>query len=63
MSPPFSLKPMPPYSAPMEASAVEGEVVVSGPGNVSCALTPEAAEQSGNALLLAAREARKPGAA
>ena len=54
----FPLIPRPPFDRPMMASAVDGEVVVLGPGNVACALTPEAAEKSAEALLLAARVVR-----
>ncbi len=50
------------FNFPMSASAVEGEVVVSGPGNIAAAMTPAAAELSASALLAAARAARDQGA-
>jgi hypothetical protein len=46
------------FDLPMSAAAVDGEVVVTGPGNIACSLTPEAAEKSAAALLLAARSTR-----
>lgn len=47
-----------PFSEPMTAQPVEGEVVVLGPDSVGVALTPEAAEESARRLAEAARLAR-----
>lgn len=47
-----------PFSEPMTAQAVEGEVVVLGPNSVAVSLTPDAAEESARRLTEAARAAR-----
>lgn len=51
-----------PFSEPMTAQPVEGEVVVLGPDSVGVALTPDAAEESARRLAKAAREARSQAA-
>jgi hypothetical protein len=47
-----------PFSEPMTAQAVDGEVVVLGPDSVGVALTPDAAEESARRLVEAAQRAR-----
>lgn len=47
-----------PFSEPMTAQPVDGEVVVLGPDSVGVALTPDAAEESARRLVEAARQAR-----
>lgn len=47
------------YEEPASVSAVEGEVVVLGPGAISGAFTPEAAVETARRLLNAADRARR----
>lgn len=42
----------------MLTTAIDGEVVVLGPGRISEAMTPDAAEESGRRLIAAAEVAR-----
>ena len=52
------------YSSPLEAEAVEGEVVLVAPeGAASISLTPDAAEKTARRLDAAARTARDGSAA
>ena len=46
------------HADPMLTTAIDGEVVVLGPGRISEALTPDAAEESGRRLISAAEVAR-----
>ena len=46
------------YSNPCIVAAFEGSVVIRGPGSLSGAFTPDAAESSGRLLIAAAIEAR-----
>lgn len=43
---------------PLTARSDRGEVLVDGPGTVIASLTPDAAEESGQRLIAAARRAR-----
>ena len=47
-----------PFSEPMSAQPIDGEVVVLGPNAIGLSLTPEAAEESARRLTEAARLAR-----
>ena len=47
------------YDTPTETDAVDGEVVLRGPGGVALSMTPEAAEETGRRLLQAAASARR----
>ena len=46
------------YDTPSEVSADQGEVIVDGPGGVAVSLTPEAAIETGDRLILRGLEAR-----
>lgn len=46
------------FEDPVTASAVDGQVVILGPGAIAATLTPEAAEESARRLMEAARQAR-----
>ncbi len=46
------------HGQPGQASAERGQVLLDGPDGVAVALTPDAAEATGQALILAARQAR-----
>lgn len=48
-----------PYDKPMNAQAVEGEVVILGPDGVAVSMTAAAAEESARRLIEAARQARQ----
>jgi hypothetical protein len=48
-----------PYGEPGRAAAVDGEVVLNGPGNVGVSMTLEAAEETAKQLLTAVDGARK----
>jgi putative intracellular protease/amidase len=47
-----------PHDTPSTVTAEQGEVQVDGPGGLATALTPDAAEETGNRLLKAAPVAR-----
>ncbi|RAK52700.1 hypothetical protein [Phenylobacterium deserti] len=49
--------PRPTYDKPLEAGAVDGEVAITGPGNVQGAFTPEAALESAQELIEVAKQA------
>jgi len=50
------------YDYPGKASAEEGLVFLDGPDGIAVAMTPDAAERTGQSLLQAAGEARAQGA-
>jgi len=47
-----------PYDEPSKTSAVEGELVVSGPNGAGVSMTPRAAETTGQRLIRTAKAAR-----
>jgi hypothetical protein len=47
-----------PYRTGGKAVAEEGEVMLDGPDGIAISMTPDAAEETGNSLLSAARTAR-----
>jgi hypothetical protein len=48
------------YDGPLLIDVFRGAVILSGPGSVSLAMTPAAAELSARLLLVAAQKARPP---
>lgn len=46
------------YDTPSEVSAEEGEVIVDGPDGVAVSLTPEAADETSQRLLMGAAKAK-----
>jgi hypothetical protein len=50
---------IPPYDKPTRAHAVDGEVTLSGPGNISLSLTPEAAHASARHIAEATEKAHR----
>jgi hypothetical protein len=50
------------HSEPSDVNAEAGEVLVEGPDGVAVSLTPDAAEETGRRLIIAASQARaQPG--
>jgi hypothetical protein len=46
------------HSEPSEVNAEQGQVIVEGPNAVAVTLTPDAAEETGRRMIIAASEAR-----
>jgi hypothetical protein len=46
------------HSEPSEVNAEQGQVIVEGPNAVAVTLTPDAAEETGRRMIIAACEAR-----
>ena len=53
--------PRPTYDEPLQTGAIDGEVAITGPGNVHGAFTPEAALRSAEELAEAAKQAQEQG--
>ncbi len=51
------MSPIPAFSKPSKAIAIDGEVVVDGPNGVGLSFTPDAARETGRRLFTAADEA------
>jgi len=47
------------YDEPTTATAIDGEVVLSGPDSVAVSITPDAADESARRMIVAANEARR----
>jgi hypothetical protein len=47
------------YSDPSDVNAEQGQVIVEGPDGVAVTLSPDAAEETGRRLIIAATEARR----
>jgi hypothetical protein len=58
---PFMVKrtSIPPYDKPTRAHAVDGEVTLTGPGNIGLSLTPEAARASAKQIAEATEKAHR----
>jgi len=52
-------KSIPPYDQPTRAHAVNGEVALSGPGNIGVSMTPEAASASAKHIVDATAKAHR----
>jgi hypothetical protein len=47
-----------PYDEPSEVTAIDGNVVIEGPGDVDIIMTPKAAEKTAGELVRSAQSAR-----
>ena len=54
---PDNKQPIPPYDEPTRARAIDGEVTLTGPGNIGLSMTPKAARDSARDLARATEKA------